>query len=356
MIASIELRRLAVPLAAPYHLSFGDVHAFDTILVRLADEAGREGIGEATVLTGYTDETIDGAWALAAALAETMVGRSPAAALSAAIGAGAEAPFAATAFATAVEMLGGAAALASARERVVPLLGTINEADPARLPAAIERLLASGYRTLKIKAGIAPAADAERVRRALALVDGRARLRVDANQGFSADEARAFAASIPRAGVELFEQPCAAGDWAAHAAVAAGCPLPLMLDESIYDEADIDRAARSGGAAYVKVKLMKLVTLERLAAAVRRIEGHGIRAVLGNGVATDFGCWMEACVAAESISTAGEMNGFLKQRRPLVANPMPVADGAIRLAAGYRPVPDWAAIDACTLDRRTLRA
>ena len=40
----IEVRRLSLPLTTPYHLSFGDVHAFDTVLVRLHDADGREGL------------------------------------------------------------------------------------------------------------------------------------------------------------------------------------------------------------------------------------------------------------------------------------------------------------------------
>jgi hypothetical protein len=81
-----------------------------------------------------------------------------------------------------------------------------------------------------------------------------------------------------------------------------------------------------------------------------------MRAVLGNGVATDFGCWMEACIAADCITTAGEMNGFLKQREPLVRNPMRISAGAIHLPPRYRPEPDHAAIDRCTVDRKSARA
>ena len=51
-----------------------------------------------------------------------------------------------------------------------------------------------------------------------------------------------IAALMERHGVELFEQPCAAGDWEATVAVAQASPVPMMLDESIYGLADIDRA------------------------------------------------------------------------------------------------------------------
>ena len=356
ILERVDLYRLAVPLTTPYHLSFGDVHAFDTVLAVLTDSDGRSGIGEATVLTGYTDETIASSWETARALAGAVIGRPLAEAMTRAVDAGREAAFTATAFATAIEMIEGAPVLDSTVPRVIPLLGTINEIAPEAMAANIESLLAKGYRTLKIKAGLDPAADAARIRRAQSIVAGRALLRTDANQGFTASQARAFAAEVPPAGIELLEQPCAAGDWDAHMQVVPGCPLPLMLDESIYAEADIDRAASLHAAAFVKVKLMKFVTLARLAFAIRRIRAHGMGAVLGNGVATDLGCWMEACVAADEIVTAGEMNGWLKQRRALVRNPMQVEGGAIRLPAGYRPEVDWNEIDAVCTGRHTARA
>jgi len=101
---------------------------------------------------------------------------------------------------------------------------------------------------------------------------------------------------------------------------------------------------------------MKFATLERLAAAIERIRGHGLEPVLGNGVASDIGCWMEACVAAQHIRNAGEMNGWLKMTRPILESPMRVEDGAIRLPAGWQPRLDYAAIAAATLATQSVHA
>jgi hypothetical protein len=59
--------------------------------------------------------------------------------------------------------------------------------------------------------------------------------------------------------------------------------------------------------------------------------------VLGNGVACDLGCWMEACVASRAIDNAGEMNGFLKARSGLLTTPLEFEDGAIVLRPGFAP-------------------
>ena len=61
--------RLQVPLKVPYRLVFGPVEHFDTIIAEVIDRDGKTGFGEATILTGYTDETIEDSWQTAKAFA-----------------------------------------------------------------------------------------------------------------------------------------------------------------------------------------------------------------------------------------------------------------------------------------------
>ena len=105
----------------------------------------------------------------------------------------------------------------------------------------------------------------------------------------------------------------------------------MMLDESIYGPADIERAADIGAASHIKLKLMKAGGLEALARGLKLIRERGMTPVLGNGVAGDAGCWMEACAARGLIDNAGEMNGFLKPRAGLFIEPIAVENGAMIL-------------------------
>ena len=333
----ITVRRLAIPLTVPYRLAFGAVERFDTLVVECAARDGRAGLGEATVLTGYTDETIEDSWRAACEIAGELAGLDAPAAQHRIALQLPQRPFTATAFGTALEMLEQSAALEIARETAVPILGVVNASGVEAMSRAIEDLLAAGYRTLKVKVGSDLAKDIAHVGTVQRLLRGRARLRIDANQGFSAADGIAFVRALDPAGVELFEQPCAAADWDAHLAVARSSNVPMMLDESIYGLADIERAAELQAARYVKLKLMKLGTLGALAQALERIRALGMTPVLGNGVACDLGCWMEACVAARHIDNAGEMNGFLKARAQLLEEPLEVREAAIRLRPGFAP-------------------
>ena len=118
---SFDAWRLRLPLAKPYRLAFGPVEALDTLLVRATLDDGTEGFGEATLLTGYTDETIEGAWEKACEVV-----RDPR--LLDSLGEGH--PFLTTAFRTALEMAAGSRRLSLEEPCRVPILGLLQGETP----------------------------------------------------------------------------------------------------------------------------------------------------------------------------------------------------------------------------------
>ena len=352
----IRLLRLEVPLRVPYKLAFGPVKHFDTMHVEVCDADGRRGSGEATVLTGYTDETVEGAWENLRRWADEVAPLSPDAARERLLARVGEAPFAVTGLVTAIDMMCGDPHLALEAPARVPMLGILNADAPPAIAAEVDQLIARGFRTLKVKVGFDADADAKRLREIQRIVAGRVTLRVDGNQGYGVEDAVRFASGIDPEGIELLEQPCAAGDWEAARAVAQVATVPMMLDESIYGLDDIRRTADLRVAAFVKVKLMKFGSLARLAEAIDLIRALGMEPVLGNGVACEIGCWMEALVARTRIRNAGEMNGYLKPAVPLLVNPPRFEDGAMVLEPGYRPEFDPVALANCTRESHIARA
>ena len=330
LIDTVTLYRFSLPLIEPYKLAMGVVGAFDTVLAVIEDGGGT-GFGEATILTGYTEETIDGCWRVARGLGKLIAGKEAAEAKQLIQAEHASHPFTATALMTAVEMLEGHPLLDVTERTSVPLLAIINAIDEDAITGEIEARLEDGYSTLKVKVGFDADTDAKRVRFIQDRVGGRALIRLDGNQGYGLKDAVGFVSALRPEDIELFEQPCPAGDWDSAVAVAEAADVPMMLDESIYGPADIDRAADIGAASYIKLKLMKAGGLQVLAQGLRQIRERGMTPVLGNGVASDAGCWMEGCAARGLIDNAGEMNGFLKPRVGIFAKPIVVDSGAMVL-------------------------
>ena len=345
-IDKVLIRLLRVELAKPYKLSFGTVLAFDTLLVELLLDDGTQGFGEATILTGYTDETVGECWRAAQEIAAQIQGKTTHQAVDMLVPWLPSNPFTATAFGTAFEMAAGHPALHVSGS--VPILGVINTLEENKLASEIESLIKAGYKTLKVKVGWEVDSDLARVEAVQGILAGTdVNIRIDANQGFSPNDGVRFARSLRPDHVELFEQACDADDWEAAVAVKNAAQVPIMLDESIYDMSDVERAAKLQAANLVKLKLMKLGSLTSLETALGRTKSLGMQAVLGNGVATEIGCWMEACVAAVRLqNVAGEMNGFLKQKIPTLKNPLTVQNGAIVIPDRYRPELDENALAA----------
>lgn len=355
-VEHITVRQVSLPLATPYKLSLLTMRQFDPFVVEIRDGEGRSGFGEALIVPGYTSETVEGSWRLCGSLAEAIAGRSLAEAAAIARRAVPQGAGAASAVLAALDMLQQHPLLVPAEDLRVPLLAPLHAEEPGAMAEEIERRIDEGYRTLKVKVGFDWREDLRRVEAVQAITAGRATLRLDANQGFDSADGAAFARALEPRGIELFEQPCHMDDWRANAAVAGVSTVPVMLDESIYGVDDIDRAGGIDGVGFVKLKLKKLGSVDMLLQGLARIRELGMTPVLGDGVSLELGCWAEACVAARAIDNAGEMNGFLKTRSRLFANPLPFADGAIRIPAGYVPQLDAGAVAACTLRERRFTA
>jgi L-Ala-D/L-Glu epimerase len=343
-LQEIRLRTVRLPLIRPYVLSYRTFTEFEPIIVEVRDEDGRFGWGEGHISPGSSTETREGGWRFCREHAATIVGRGTTEA-KAAIAANLRAStVAATALLTAIEMLENHPLLTVDREIKLPLLTPFNSTTPAEIEQEVEQRLEEGFRTFKIKVGKAADDDAQRVKAIQHATGGRATMRLDANRAYSEADACRFAAALDPAGIELFEQPCRADDWDANAKVASVSPVPVMLDEPICELSDVKRASLIPNVGFCKLKLKRFGGLDLLREALDAVHQSGMGSVLGDGLSSELGCWMEACVAGVTIRNAGEFNGFLKPNVRLFTEPLRFSAGALILPRGFRPTIDLDAL------------
>ena len=350
-IHAVTVRVARIPLHTPYRVSGMEFHHFEPIIVEMWDGDGRYGFGEAVISEGYSPESFDDGLRYCRDVAPHLVGKRPDDARTLLEAGIADYPTAASTLFSALDVLAGHPLLDVPETTRVPLLDPVHSHEPDALADELESLVARGFRTLKVKVGFDVDADLERVAAIQTLLDGRAEIRLDANRGFSREEGCRFATALEPRGIQLFEQPCASEDWESNAAVARVSTVPVMMDESIYGFEDIDRAAAMEGVGFVKLKLKKLSSVDRLREGLERIRAAGLVPVMGDGVATEICCWIEACVARVTLDNAGEMNGYLKLVEPLFTEPLPFDDGAIVLEPGYRPRPDPERLERMTTSK-----
>lgn len=354
-IEEVVLRRVDLPLIAPYSVSYRSYTSFDPYIIEVVGADGKLGWGEGLISPGSSAETRDGGWRFLCHHAHRIVGQETAIAKSMVDDDSLASPIAASAVVTAIEMLEGSDVLDVHEEHRVPLLAMVVAHEHERIPEEIERHIAQGFRALKVKVGFDLDEDLRRVAAIQQAAAGRARLTLDANRAFDRETACRFAASLNPEGIDQLEQPCAAEDWDANAAVAAVSTVPLMLDESIMRLPDIERAARIPGIGFLKLKLRKAGSLARLLEEINAIHAAGLSCVLGDGTSTEIHCWMEACVARRHIRTPGQMNGFLKTRARLLREPLVFDAGDIHLKPGFKPEIDREALNSHTVEVVRIR-
>lgn len=336
-LEAITIRNVRLPLVRPYVLSYRTFTEFEPIIVEARGDAGRVGFGEGHISPGSSSETREGGWKFCCEHAAAAVGKDTAQVKSLIVKNMASSKVAATALLTAIEMLEHHPLLHVDREIRLPLLTPFNSSTPADIEAEVESRLRDGFRTFKIKVGKDADTDLMRVQQIQHAVAGRAILRIDANRAYSEADACRFAAALEPAGIELFEQPCPPEDWQANAHVAQVSTVPVMLDEPICAVADVRRAADIPNVRFCKLKLKRFGGLNLLREALDLVRACGMEPVLGDGLSSELGCWMEACVASRTIRNAGEFNGFLKPKVRLFVEPLKFDRGDLVLSPGYVP-------------------
>ena len=346
-----------MPFKEPYPSAIATLTALETLLVIVTTDDGAVGFGEAAIVEGYTHETRQGGWDFCQHYAKKAIGLHCHEAMALWLEHRSLHSHAVAALVSAVEMAMSHPVLGPHTETVsVPMLAPVNAKNKSQIHDEVDRLLANGFKTLKVKVGFDVASDLERLAWIQAHVNGRATLRLDGNQGYQLAQALEFVQCVSPQFIELFEQPCKDTDWEAAAQVARISPVPMMLDESIFEPPDIEKAAQLQAAQYIKLKLVKSGGIDPLMADLESITQHGMKRVLGNGVASEIGCWMEACVARSTIVNAGEFNGFLKPKDHIFQTPLCFADGCIVLPTGYWPALDMSAIQRLSVQQALIHS
>src|SRR5215831_4707029 len=226
------------------------------VLVRVRDDAGRVGLGEASVTSVWSGETQAGTIALLnEVLGPLVVGADPFD--TEWIGRRLDRAAFANSFAkAALEMalldlqgqtlsvpvyrLLGGRARPEEHARGVRLKFVVGAVEPALAAARARRMVERGWGAIKVKVGRHdhPRADVERLRAVRQAVGPGVWLSVDANGGYTVEQALWAAPRLEALGVALFEQPTRRGDHRAMAEVRRRSDIPVMADESVFTAQD----------------------------------------------------------------------------------------------------------------------
>lgn len=277
---------LILRLRTPFRVSYGASTTRQAFWLRLTGDAGW---GEAAIPPYYgIDEAAMIVFWQATATRPDSLPDDPAA-IAAWVGADGPAPARAAVDLALHDRLG--------RQRGLPLHRLLDLPQPVVLPTSFTLSLAeptemaemataaAAYPVLKLKLG---APDDEACVAAVRTARPDARLRLDANAAWPAEEAVRRVRALERYDLELIEQPVAKDDIDGMGLVQAHTRVPVVADESVQTLADVERLA-AAGVAGVNLKLMKTGGLAPCLAMLRRARQLGLRVMLGCMVETSLG-------------------------------------------------------------------
>jgi len=140
-----------------------------------------------------------------------------------------------------------------------------------------------GYDTLKIKIGDNPQKDVERVVAIHDALDKRIKLRLDANQGWSAQESVTLLHALEKQDIiaEFIEQPVAADDIEGLKYIKERVQTPLLADESIFSLKDARRLLEMQAIDYVNIKLAKTAGISQALQLADLSQSFGVKCMIG---------------------------------------------------------------------------
>ena len=143
--------------------------------------------------------------------------------------------------------------------------------------------VALGYDTLKIKIGDNPHKDVERIVATHTALDENIKLRLDANQGWTAKESVELLHALEKQDIiaEFIEQPVAADDIKGLKYIKERVQTPLLADESIFSVKDARTLLEMQAIDYVNIKLAKTAGITQALELADLSKEFGVKCMIG---------------------------------------------------------------------------
>jgi O-succinylbenzoate synthase len=365
-IEAVELRRLRMPLVAPFRTSFGTEECRDVLLVEVKTP-DVTGWGECVAMSepAYSAEYVDGAHAVIRDHLLPRVDRLGDVAadrLGPALAGVKGHPMAKAA----VEMAILDAELSVRGQSLASYLGAVHETVPAGVSVGIARSIAelldtvTGYLNdgyVRVKLKIEPGWDVEPVRAVRERFGDDLLLQVDANTAYSLADARQLA-KLDAFDLLLIEQPLAEDDLAGHAALARMLRTPICLDESITSARVAADAIDRGACSIVNIKAGRVGGYLEARRVHDVCVAHGVAVWCGGMLETGLGRAANLALAAlPGFVLPGDVSASARYWRRDVTTPFVLEDGHLRVPAGpgLGVRPDPAAMSELTTSVETIR-
>lgn len=264
-ITNTEIWKYSIPMS-PFTIATGTMHYAQNIFIRVHTDAGIYGVGECSAFPMIVGETQSTCFEMAKDFAGLWKNKDASDIEARVNELHLYTAFNATiksAFDMALHDLAGkkagkpVSALLGGGNKLIETDLTIGIDTPEAMAAKAIDYVQRGVRIIKVKLGKNAKEDVQRIRSIREAIGHGTGLRIDANQGWSYEDALYALNELGKYDIQFCEQPMRT--WNDHLlpALRKASPVKIMADESVFNHHDALRLLRAEACDYVNIKFAK---------------------------------------------------------------------------------------------------
>lgn len=264
-ITHTDTYRFSIPMV-PFTIATGTMTHAQNVFIRIHTDAGFYGVGECSAFPVIVGETQDTCLAMAKEFARLWKGKD-ALDIPARLQQLHDFTAGNTTIKSAFDIALYDIAAKNAGQPLYQFLGgakrriesdiTIGIAEPAAMAQKAVEFKQSGAMILKVKLGKDVKSDVDRIKQIREAVGAEMKIRVDANQGWSFEDAVYALQNISRYDVEFCEQPMRTWYDDRLPELKKLSPVKIMADESVFNHHDARKQIESNSCDYINIKFSK---------------------------------------------------------------------------------------------------
>ena len=265
LITHIHIFKYSIPMV-PFTIATGTMDYAQNIFIRVHTDAGITGVGECSAFPMIVGETQATCYEMAKDFATIWKGKNPldiTARMDELHRYTAGNYTAKSAFDLALYDI----AAKHANQPLYQYLGgnkkdiesdlTIGMGTPEYMAQQAIEFVAKGVNIIKVKLGKNPQDDIERIKQIRAAIGYAIQLRIDANQGWTYDEAIQALTGLGKYDIQFCEQPMRKYNDHLLPQLCTISPIAIMADESVFTHHDAARIIANKAAKYINIKFSK---------------------------------------------------------------------------------------------------
>ena len=267
IISQVEIYKLRIPLIEPFITSLAYETHVENVIVAIRTEKGSTGFGECSPYMPVNGESMDTCFIVGQYFAKLLKGKD-ALKLEGCLAAMDKLMYANTSIKSAFDIALHDIIGQHKQVPIYKLYGgknnkelvtdyTVSLDEPEKMAADALKIKNKGYPAIKVKLGATGKKDVERIRLIRDSVGKKIPVRIDANQGWSVNEAIETLKELDKYDIEHCEEPIPRWNYMRLRKVRKNSPITIMADESCGDAHDAERLVKLKACDMFNIKVGK---------------------------------------------------------------------------------------------------